>query len=219
MRCAIAVWVAVCLATASAWPSAQASQQPRPTSAASIAAIPDAVRQLALRVRDSGDHGGRPFAIVDKRSAMIMLYSADGTLAGSSSALMGRTLGDASTAGVGDRTQQQRLRNEDLTTPAGRFVSEPGRNSSGEAIVWIDYGAALAIHRLRPGASRDERSRRLASNDAQAKRVSAGCVVVPERFFDSVVQPLLGRGRGVVYVLPESGVLSQESLPPPGRGL
>lgn len=208
-------WAAVCLTAASIWPSVQASQQPQAASATSNAAAPDATRRLSRWVHDSGDHRGLPYAIVDKRLALITLYSPDGTVAGSSSALMGRTLGDASVAGVGERTQQQRLRSEDLTTPAGRFVSEPGRNTTGEAIVWIDYDSALAIHRLRPGPSRQARARRLASSDAQAKRVSAGCVVVPERFYDAVVQPLLGRGPGVVYVLPESGILPSDTFAVP----
>jgi hypothetical protein len=58
---------------------------------------------------------------------------------------------------------------------------------------------------LRPGASYTPRSARLASGQVDDKRVSLGCVVVPEAFYDSVVRPLLGAGRGVVYVLPEDG--------------
>lgn len=127
--------------------------------------------------------------------------------AGTSAVLLGQTLGDEIVAGVGERTQQQVLRPQDLTTPAGRFSSEPGQNRSGEPIVWIDYGSAFAIHRLRPGASRQQRAARLASNDAMGRRLSAGCVVVPEAFYDAIVAPLLGHYRGVVYVMPESGVL------------
>jgi hypothetical protein len=43
----------------------------------------------------------------------------------------------------------------------------------------------------------------MASADPRDKRISAGCVVVPVAFFDSVVSPVLGRGEAVVYVLPE----------------
>jgi hypothetical protein len=172
---------------------------------ASTAAETAASRELARSVLATLDHRGGPFAIVDKQAAMIMVYRADGTLAGASAALLGRTLGDHAAPGVGERTQQQRLRPDDQTTTAGRFVSEPGRNLSGEPIVWIDYASALAIHRLRPGPAKERRAARLASQNALDRRASSGCVVVPERFYETVVQPLLGRTRGVVYVMREEG--------------
>ena len=216
MRVASLGRLSLCLVVAWVRPSGvQASPQPRPAvvaMAADGAALPQDARLLARWVSSHADHQGRPFAIVDKRSAMIVLYAADGTLVGASAVLLGKTLGDTSAAGVGRRTQDQALRPEDLTTPAGRFESEPGRNSSGEAVVWIDYGIALAIHRLRPGASRALRATRLASDDARGRRLSAGCVVVPEAFYDAVVAPLLGRHRGLVYIMPESGGFQQGRL-------
>ena len=87
---------------------------------------------------------------------------------------------------------------------AGRFASEPGRNDKGEEIVWIDYAAALAIHRLRPAPAQERRPARLASPTPDDNRISAGCIVVPVAFYDTVVAPTLGSGRGIVYVLPES---------------
>jgi hypothetical protein len=93
---------------------------------------------------------------------------------------------------------------DERTTPAGRFASEPGRNDKGEPIVWIDYQASLAIHRLRAAPAAERRPERLASPAAEDKRISLGCVVVPVEFYEAVVAPSLGRGRGVVYVLPES---------------
>ena len=152
------------------------------------------------------DHRQQPFAVVDKRAATISVYRADGVLAGTSSVLLGSTPGDHSMPGVGERAQTGQLRADDRTTPAGRFNSEPGRNRAGDAIVWVDYASAFAIHRLRAGPSKEHRARRLRSVSAADKRVSDGCVVVPEAFFDAVVQPTLGRTRGVVYVLPELGV-------------
>jgi hypothetical protein len=169
-------------------------------------AVPLAAHGLAERVLAQRDHAGLPFAIVDKRAAMLMVYRADGRLLGAAPVLLGKTVGDRSLPGVGERTQTGQLRSADLTTPAGRFVSEPGHNRSGEAIVWIDYDSAFAIHRLRPGPAQAERAQRLASPAAQQRRMSAGCVVVPEAFYDAVVQPVLGRGRGVVYVMAEEGV-------------
>ena len=83
-------------------------------------------------------------------------------------------------------------------------MSEPGHNIKGEAIVWVDYTAAVAIHRLRAAPAFERRPERLASDSADDNRISLGCIVVSEAFFDHVIAPTLGRQRGVVYVLPET---------------
>jgi hypothetical protein len=164
------------------------------------------VWRLARQVSNSGDHGHMPFAIVDKRAAQLVVFHPDGRLAGGTAALLGSARGDHSLPGVGERAQSRSLRPEDTTTPAGRFISQPGRNHTGEAVIWVDLPAALAIHRLRPGASHAARARWLASPLAADKRVSQGCVVVSVSFFERVVQPLLGGSRSVVYVMPERGL-------------
>lgn len=146
---------------------------------------------------------GRPFAIVDKRAALLSVYAADGRLLGRTSALLGLTPGDAETPGSRGKAPSA-LTREERTTPAGRFVAEPGRNLHGERIVWIDYDASLAIHRLRPAPARERRPERLASADPRDKRITLGCVVVDPDFFDRVVLPSLGSGAGgLVYILPE----------------
>ena len=164
-----------------------------------------AIRQVAAQVLGSGDHRQQPFAIVDKRAAMLAVFNARGHLLGSSSVLLGSVHGDHSVPGVGDRAQTGRLRPGDATTPAGRFRSAPGHNHTGESVVWLDHDLAFAIHRLRPGAGQADRAKRLAAQDPGRKRVSAGCVVVPLAFYETVVQPLFGHEPGVVYVLPEKG--------------
>lgn len=181
--------------------AARAAQtaQPEPSSAA---------RRVAAQVLSSGDHGQRPFAIVDKRAALLTLFSANGQVLGSSSVLLGSVVGDESVPGVGDRAQTGQLQPGDATTPAGRFHSTPGHNHTGESVVWVDPDTAFAIHRLRPGTGHADRAKRLAARDPGRKRVSAGCVVVPVAFYESVVHPLLGRQPGVVYVLPEHGTLA-----------
>lgn len=161
---------------------------------------------IAASMRAAPERAGRPFAIVDKRSATIRVYRADGALAGASTVLIGRTRGDQARPGTGARTEAGLLSLDDMTTPAGRFDSEPGRNLRGEPIVWLDYDNALAIHRLRADASQAERQRRLASALPADKRASAGCVVVPVAFYDTVIAPLLGSRRGWVVVLPERGL-------------
>jgi hypothetical protein len=155
----------------------------------------------------SADHGGLPFAVVDKKAATLTIFRGDGQLIGATPVLLGQTAGDEAQPGVGARTQSGQLRIGDRVTTAGRFVSQPGHNRDGEAIVWIDYDSALAIHRLRPGPSQHDRALRLASADPQSRRVSAGCVVVPVAFYDKVVAPVLGRGRAVIYVMTEAGGL------------
>lgn len=159
------------------------------------------VRRTAVLARQ-GDARGRPFAVVDKRHARLYVFHADGRLAGASAALLGLARGDVSPPGIGKKVLTGIPPGERIT-PAGRFDSEPGRNLQGEAIVWIDYEAAVAIHRLRPAPAAERRAQRLASDSADERRISLGCVVVDGGFYDRVVAPLLGRQRGVVYVLPE----------------
>lgn len=150
-----------------------------------------------------GDNQGLPFVIVDKKGARIFVFAANGRLRGASAALLGLTPGDHSVPGIEQRSVAS-LRVDERTTPAGRFVSEPGHNLQGEAIVWIDYAAKLAIHRLRPADPKERRAERLSSATPDDNRISIGCVVVPPDFYDAVVAPVLGRSYGVVYVLPET---------------
>lgn len=160
-------------------------------------------RYAVERVLRSGDNHRRPFAIVDKRAARLFVFDGESRLAGATTVLIGAARGDDVGAANGLRDLAA-LRPADRTTPSGRFDSEPGHNHRGDPIIWIDYGASLAIHRLRPAPLREHRPERLASSNPDDKRISLGCVVVPVAFFDEVVTPLLGRSRGVVYVLPEA---------------
>ena len=207
MRHRIAVWLAALVLALPAWLSVPAHAGV----AVAPAAFPDwpapsaAAQELASRIVQSADHGHLPFVVVDKQAALLMVYRPDGVLAGVSTVLLGLTPGDRSSVGVGARTQAGRLTTADRTTPAGRFESTPGRNLSGEHVVWIDYADALAIHRLRPAPPIEKRAQRMASTNPSDKRISAGCVVVPEPFYDVVIRPVLGNGRAVVYVMPENG--------------
>jgi hypothetical protein len=206
-----AMWVTASLGCHAAQANPAGAVDAGQGSAASFAsAAADGASALAQRVLVRGDAGGLPFAIVDKQAATLHVYRGDGRLVGTTPALLGQTPGDRSVPGVGERTQLGQLRNSDRTTPAGRFASEPGRNRAGEAVIWIDYASAFAIHRLRPGPSREHRALRLASPNPALRRTSNGCVVVPVAFYKAVVEPVLGLGRGVVYVMPEDRV----ALPP-----
>ena len=160
-------------------------------------------RYAASWVLESGDHQSQPFAIVDKRDARIYVFDAQGKVLGVSPVLIGLAPGDLSVPDVAQRSPASLLPGE-RTTPAGRFNTEPGHNDKGEDIVWVDYEASLAIHRLRPAPAAERRSERLGSQIAAEHRISYGCVVVPVEFYERIVASTLGKRRGVVYVLPET---------------
>lgn len=161
-------------------------------------------RDALHQIIDRADNQGRPFAVVDKRAAMLFVFGARGELIGQTSVLLGLARGDGSAPDLVNR-RPATLAPAERTTPAGRYASEPGHNDKGEDIVWIDYDASLAIHRLRPSPAAERRAERLASANPEDKRISYGCVVVPIAFYDEVVRPTLGTARGMVYVLPETG--------------
>lgn len=161
-------------------------------------------RYAARWIAGHADNQGRPFIIVDKKKARMFVFEAGGRLRATSAVLLGAGPGDDSIPGIAGRQPGSLLPHE-RTTPAGRFVSEPGRNLQGEDIVWVDYGAKIAIHRLRPGTAQTQRAGRLASSASDDKRVTLGCIVVPVNFYDSVIRPVFGKDYGVVYVLPEAG--------------
>lgn len=189
-----AAMVVACAATAAGRADADFERQ-RPSADA---------RETAEWVRQSGDAAGRPYLIVDKKDARLYVFEAGGRLRAATPILLGSAPGDESLPGVGERAQAGELSAQDRTTPAGRFETHPGRNLDGEHVIWFDYDAALAIHRLRPGRAHNIRSARLESSQPQERRVSLGCVVVPVAFYLEVIEPLLGTRRGVVYVLPET---------------
>jgi hypothetical protein len=170
---------------------------------AAAAGLAGESRELHDWVIKARDHHGRPFAIVDKKNARLYVFDGKGRMQGASTVLLGAATGDDIAPNVGEHAQEGYVPFKERTTPAGRFASEPGINSSGEDVIWVDYDSAFAIHRLRPGKAESARKIRLASPDPAQHRVSYGCVVVPVRFYEDVVRRWLGKGRSVVYVMPE----------------
>lgn len=160
-------------------------------------------RRLADWIVASRDNRQAPFAILDKRDARVFAFDASGRLVDSSPALLGSAIGDESVPGIGERALAQ-VRPHERTTPAGRFNTEPGRNASGEQVIWLDYDAAVSMHRVRLGNVREQRLARLASPDPAMRRISFGCVNLPVAFFDAIIWPAFGHRRGVMYVLPET---------------
>ena len=72
----------------------------------------------------------------------------------------------------------------------------------GEDIVWVDYDAAVSIHRVRTRVQAERRLERLASPTPQDNRISYGCINLPRHFYEAVLVPH-ARAGAVVYVLPE----------------
>lgn len=213
-------WIRGLVASLMLWPVFASAAEPGPSldypaqpgsqrflaSSAAFAIFSDAsdeVKQALQWVMESTDHRRLPFAVVDKKAARIFVFEADGQLLGASPVLIGLAPGDGGLVSLVNRPVTS-LTADERTTPAGRFASEPGHNLNGEAIVWIDYAAKLAIHRLRPAAPGERRAERLASATADDNRISFGCVVVPVSFYESVIASTLGKSHGVVYVLPET---------------
>ena len=160
-------------------------------------------RLVADWVARRADNQGLPFVILDKRDARVFVFDAGAMLVDTSPVLLGAAAGDDSVAGIGQRPIAE-VRPEERTTPAGRFVSQPGRNASGENVIWVDYDAAVSMHRVRPIDPKERRLERLASNDPAERRISYGCINVPVAFFDQVITPVVGRHKAIVYVLPET---------------
>ena len=168
----------------------------------------DDAHAIADWVASSRDNRAMPFAILDKRAAQVYVFDAEARLLGASRVLLGAAPGDDTVPGIGQRPMDQ-VRPEEKTTPAGRFVSHPGRNSSGEEVIWVDYGAAVSMHRVRIVDPKERRLERLASGAAEDRRISYGCINIPVAFFDAVIRPMLGTAAGVVYVLPERKALPE----------
>jgi hypothetical protein len=161
------------------------------------------VRLVAGWVLDSGDHADLPFVIVDKVRARVFVFDAGGRKLGSAPALLGLARGDHTVPGIGEREYSEMLP-ADRTTPAGRFVAARGMNARGEDVLWVDYDAAISLHRVVTSRPEERRLERLATPTPLDNRISYGCINVPVRFYEEVVSPAIGDGDAIVYVLPET---------------
>ena len=162
---------------------------------------PDArlVANWALATHDNANHA---LMIVDKKDARVHVLAPDGRLQGSAPILLGAAPGDDILPGAGEKTPAQ-LKPEEKTTPAGRFVAEPGVNANKEDVIWVDYGDAISMHRVRTAVAREHRLERLASPGTEDNRISFGCINLPAAFYDTVARPAVATYGAVVYVLPE----------------
>ncbi|KAB7646587.1 L,D-transpeptidase [Polymorphobacter fuscus] len=195
--------MALAFALALATPAAGGASPASPA-----AAISGPVATLAAWVIATKDSHGRPFAIVDKVAAQVLVFDADGTPRARSAALLGLARGDRSVPGIGDRPLAT-ITPAERTTPAGRFDAELGTNTAGHKILWVHYADAISLHPVVAGTARDRRRERLASPTAADNRISFGCINVPPEFFADSVEPLFRSDGGVVYILPEQLSLAE----------
>jgi hypothetical protein len=159
-------------------------------------------RDTADWVTASHDNNALPFVVIDKVNAKVFAFDGAGILRGAAPALLGMARGDDSVAGIGQR-KLATITPPERTTPAGRFEASLGRDFEQD-ILWIDYEAALSLHRVIKGRRVDDRAGRLASPTPSDNRISYGCVNVPPGFYDGVVKPLFTGTVGIVYILPET---------------
>ena len=161
------------------------------------------VRHIANWVVDSGDNGGLPFVIVDKMDARVFVFDSGGRIRGATPALLGLARGDHTVPGIGERELSD-MPPETRTTPAGRFVAALGMSTRGVDVLWVDYDAAISLHRVITTNPEERRIERLATPTSRDNRISYGCINVPARFYETVVSPAFSGTNGIVYVLPET---------------
>jgi hypothetical protein len=165
-------------------------------------------QNVADWVVDSGDNSGMPFVIVDKVEARAFVFDADGRLHGAAPVLLGLGRGDDIVPGIGDRKLSD-IRPGERITPAGRFVASIGVNSHGKDVLWVNYDAAVSLHRVVTNNPKERRLERLASRRPLDHRISWGCINVPANFYNDVVRPAFAETYGIVYVLPEKRSISE----------
>ena len=156
----------------------------------------------------SADNQKLPFVIVDKKMAKVFVFLPDGQLRGAAPALLGLSRGDDTVPGIGER-KLATMSPDERTTPSGRFVAALGTNLQGKDILWIDYAAAISMHRVVTSNAKERRAQRLASPSPDDNRISYGCINVPVKFYERVLSPAFKQSNGIVYVLPDSKPMAQ----------
>jgi hypothetical protein len=160
------------------------------------------VKLVANWATHTGDHKKHAFVVIDKKDAQLYVFDTQGKLKGTTPVLLGKARGDDSAPGIGTKPLSL-VKEEEKTTPAGRFVAELGRNTNGEDIIWVDYDSAVSMHRLRKVAEEERRYERMATPTKDDNRISFGCINVPLQFYEGVLDPTVRKTGAIVYVLPD----------------
>jgi len=160
------------------------------------------VRYTANWAIAEGDNKTQDFLIIDKTAARLYVLNGVGRLLGSTPVLLGSAPGDISVPDIGQRPIED-VKPSERVTPAGRFVAERGHNLRGEDVVWVDYDAAVSIHRVITTHPSERRVERLSSPSPDDNRISYGCINVAPEFYEAYIRPVFAKQRAVIYVLPE----------------
>jgi len=164
---------------------------------------PEDVVHVANWVSHTRNHQKRAFVILDKKQAQLYVFDPRGKLRSRTPVLLGKAVGDHTVPGIGNKPLSQ-IKDEEKTTPAGRFLAEVGKNNHGEDVIWIDYESAVSMHRLRKVKAEERRFERMASKEIDDNRISNGCVNVPHNFYNKVLRPTVYKYGAWIYVLPET---------------
>ena len=168
----------------------------------------DAAFWLIDWVVASGDNQGLPFIVIDKMTASLLVFDADGILSGAAPALLGMAAGDDATPGIGDRDLPE-IGSAERTPPAGRFQAQLGVALGWKDVLWVDHATSVALHPVVTGTRTERRMQRLRSATAEDNRITYGCINVRQDFYAEIVRPLFEGLGGIVYVLPEVKALDE----------
>jgi hypothetical protein len=169
---------------------------------------PAEVRQVANWIVRSQDAGKQGFILLDKMNTRLYVFAEGGVLRAASPVLIGAAVGDDSAPGIGTRPLNQ-VKAQEKTTPAGRFIGERGHDNKGDDLVWVDYDAAISMHRVIDTGPAEHRLQRLASPTTTDNRISFGCINVPPAFYNTYISPMFAVHRANVYILPDTRSVQQ----------
>lgn len=163
-------------------------------------------------VSETGDNAGLPFVVIDKTNAMIVAFDASGKPVGHGPVLIGRTLGDDATPGVGSKSLAE-IGPAEKTTPAGRFLAKFGLAAGNAKVLWVDYATSVALHTIPTGNAKENRTKRMLTPTAEDNRITFGCINVPKALYNGKIAPMFGKKGGYVYILPDTKPL-EDAFPP-----
>jgi hypothetical protein len=69
--------------------------------------------------------------------------------------------------------------------------------------VWVDYDAAVSMHRVITSNPKERRLERLRTPTPDDNRISYGCINVWPEFYETYVRPAYVTQRPPIYILPE----------------
>ncbi len=163
----------------------------------------EATDRLVAWVAAAKDNRGMPYIVIDKQNALLLLFGGDGQALGQAPVLLGVSIGDDSSPGVGAKSLAE-IGPAERTTPAGRFIAKFGRAFGNQRVLWVDYANSVALHAVITTNKKERRVARLLSPTPDDNRVTFGCINVGTSFYTKTLRPLFQKKGGIVYVLPDS---------------